>query len=693
MREGTTQPAQGEVSEDTEGSPERADPRGRDIFAPSNVLDTPHKNTPNNDANIEGLTLTDFANLVRFSSAAIGCVSFAEPPHCASPPEAFADLLYAIPSKCLQASVSFAHNLGLTSPDLLIGKPLTHLLPEHRGFKDMLREWRRRGFTREGFEWDVLDLQGNPSVLHVALYGHIEKDQLHRFWIVIRDISALSRAIRNSGTTEKHYRDLLNAGGLIFFRTHLDGTISFCTPSTQETLMLECLPGSPLENILERACHPEDRSVLEQLSFHRRSLSQSPLRVSLRLISRARGLLHVTLHHIPHLVSGEIDSYDILGVEEIAPKALAPQAATTETLAACIAHDVNNQLTVASATIELACKKLGDNHPAMEFLRTALQAVSHTASINSQTLHLASGISATPSRIDVSELFRELIDQCEAIISDGIALTSSIPSPSLHAWADRTHIRQILLNLIINARDALGDSGIITLSATPKGATSVACESPIICISVSDNGPGIDQSVTNTLFTPFVSTKATGTPRGLGLAMVKTLVEKNSGSISVTSARGIGTTFTLCLPTPQRHQDTATELPHGAPPSQVAKSLCVLVADDESEVRRTLMSALTSRGHQPVAVTDLHSLQVELSRADRLVDVMLVDGGMIDSPIEEFLTSARALRANIAVLITSGDRTAARHLPQECRSSGFLAKPFTLKELYEAIESMRPVSE
>ena len=690
MREGTTQPSQGEVSEDTDPKPERAKTRGHTTFEPSNALDATN-NDPAHD-----LTVTDFSNLVRFSSAAIGCLSFSTPVSCEGPPEAFTDLLYTTPSRCIQASVSFAHNHGLTAPELLIGKPLAYLLPENRGFKEMLCEWRRRNLTREGFEWEVLDLQGHPTILHVALYGHLVGDSVVRLWIVTRDISALSRAIRNSGETEKHYRDLLNRGGLFFFRIYLDGTICFCTPSAQAILLIDPTHERPLEEILERACHPEDRSALEQLAFHRHSRALTELQVSLRLLSRNRGLLQVTLHQIPHVISGEIDSYDILGIEQGTPDSLTLHHTQKETLAACLAHDVNNQLTVASASIELAFKALGEHHPAVELLRTALHAVSQSGTINSQILHLSSGIQTNPSKIDLHELFQELIDECAAIIPDGIALSLRPSSTKLSAWADRTHTKQILLNLIINARDALGDLGTINLSATTKGVaapTAELCDAPSICVSVSDNGPGIDAAVARTLFIPFVSTKSRGTPRGLGLAMVKTLVEENGGSISVTSARGIGTTFTFCLPIALGENKTGPSkrpFPSRSTPKQ---RLSVLIADDDPEVRHTLISALTSRGHQAVAIPNLHSLRNELSRTETPVDILLLDDGMADSPLEDLLKMTRNLHPETRVLITSGDPAAAKHVPPNRSTCLFLAKPFSLNDFYAAVESTAAVTE
>ena len=691
MREGTTQPAEAEVSTHSEPLPERTKPRGQAIFAPSNQQDTTTE-----EGVSDGLTVTDFSNLVRFSSAAIACISFPTRPACALSPEIFSETLYTIPSRCLEASTGFANNRGLSTPEVLIGKPLSYLLPIDCGFKEMFRAWRRRNFSRDGFEWDILDGQGDPLTAQVALYSDIKDDHLCKLWIVMRDISALSRAIRNASKTEKHYRNILSQEGLIFFRTYLDGTISFYTPRAQEERLINISHEDPIEEILSRACHPEDRSALDQLSFHRRSHAQKPLQVSLRLLSPRRGLLHLTLHHIPHMVSGEVDSYDIIGIESTVSAPSTEHQLSLDATVACLAHDVNNHLVVASANLELARGSLDVQHPAVGYVEAAALAVVQSAAINSQTFKVNDGIQTSPETVEVTQLFAEVVRQSTAILPKGIDLISTPLSSGLAAWADKTHVRQILLNLILNARDALAESGSITISATPRGpdcADASICKDNSICISVSDNGPGIEEQMVDMLFKPFVSTKSRDKTRGLGLAMVKTLAEKNGGTITVTSVRGMGSTFTLCLPT----ADQKAAARSSAPPPPLApvpeRKLSVLVADDEAQVRSTLMSALTSRGHQAVAVPSLDSLIHELSRPTNGFNVVVIDDGMTEAPISEILEVTRSLHPHIGVLITSGDPTVAHYMPRRKKNCSFLAKPFALNELYNAVESIYDTTE
>jgi DNA-binding NtrC family response regulator len=175
--------------------------------------------------------------------------------------------------------------------------------------------------------------------------------------------------------------------------------------------------------------------------------------------------------------------------------------------------------------------------------------------------------------------------------------------------------------------------------------------------------------------------------------MVKTLVERNGGTISVTSAPGIGSTFTFNLPAAQPEEASSPKKLLPAQASTPHQPLSVLVADDEAEIRSTLTSALASRGHQAVAVPNLHSLIQELSRTSSIFHVVIIDDGMAEASTGEILEITRAIHPHVAILITSGDPTASQHLPRDAHRCRFLAKPFALSDLYNAIESLSAATE
>jgi len=279
----------------------------------------------------------------------------------------------------------------------------------------------------------------------------------------------------------------------------------------------------------------------------------------------------------------------------------------------------------------------------------------------------------------------------------GIRIVPAIHGRNLWVWIDRSHLSQALLNLVLNARDALGSSGIITLSATRKVLSPPFRPSsapPPVCVSVSDNGPGIDERIARTIFEPFVSTKSHSGTRGLGLSMVKTLIERNGGEVAVTTARGIGTTFTLsipsgCRPSTLRGATIPTKDPAHLNPRT---SLTILVADDDAEVREIFLRALRSRGHQPVAVPNAVVALQELSLPESSFEVVIIDDGMPGSSAASLCEAIQRIRPEVPIIVTSGSRSVA-NLPIDQTKRRFLAKPFSLEELFTTVESFETTTE
>jgi two-component system cell cycle sensor histidine kinase/response regulator CckA len=290
----------------------------------------------------------------------------------------------------------------------------------------------------------------------------------------------------------------------------------------------------------------------------------------------------------------------------------------------------------------------------------------------------------------VGTILEEMASELHAIMPVDIALTTAVKQGRIYVQADRTHLRQILTNLILNAREACGSSGKITLSATIRGRDStIGCpiqESEVVCISVSDNGAGINREILPTIFTPFISTKRSRSPRGLGLAMVKTLIERNKGQVSATSAEGIGTTFTLCLPA------SSGESRGGARPKRLAphpiRPLSVLVADDDATIREVFREALLARGHTPIVCENGDALLMILEDSPRVFDAVIIDHDMPGTAGSALLKAIQAKRPTMPIIITSGDPSAVDRLPKDTRQWRFLPKPCAFAELYQTVETV-----
>jgi CheY-like chemotaxis protein len=407
-------------------------------------------------------------------------------------------------------------------------------------------------------------------------------------------------------------------------------------------------------------------------------------------MTHTRGLRSYSVYQLPSLVGEEIQYYDIIAVE---PPVLVSKPASF--LSSGFAHDANNHLLIGSANIQAAERLLGAHHPALQPLKSALSAITQASAIYAQARKLEHGIIPQPTTVDVGLEFQEVIKQCKPLLSDGITLMTLVECGHIFVRVDPTHLRQILTNLILNAREALQDHGTITLAATRKGKDSEQ-RCPIhgyevACLSVSDNGPGIELPLLETLFTPFVSTKSSDTPRGLGLAMVKTLIERNNGEVSATSAQAIGTTFTLCLPAASAEEFNycITERPSAETP----RALSVLIADDEAHIRDIMEAALAARGHTATVFKDGHSLLANLRSSRETIDAIIVDNTMPGCSGPELVEAIQKIRPELATILVSGDPSAADRVTKHNSRVSFLAKPFTFEQLYEVLERLASLNE
>jgi CheY-like chemotaxis protein len=565
----------------------------------------------------------------------------------------------------------------------VVGQNLKTLFPESRGFRHLFQLWHNHHLSREGFESQIVSLDETPTTVHVACYGQIEGNGLHRVWIISREIYRKTQNDRSLMTTDHHLRALLNLPGVLFLRAYPDGVISLSTEETREALGIDTGTAQTIDGVLGPRCHPSDRQCVDNLTFHRHLRSPTPTQVASRLITTSRGLRNYNLRQIPTLVGDEIVFYDIIAVEQ--PIVVSKPAPF---LVSGFAHDANNHLLIASANVQTAERLIGANHPALGPLKGALSAITQTSAIYTQARNLEYGITPKPTTVDIGIIFQEIAAQCAPLLPKNIKLTTSVRAGSIFVRIDPLHLHQIITNLIINAREALGDAGAITLSATLKGRDPAQrCPihtNQIVCVSVSDNGPGIELPVLETIFTPFTSTKSSKTPRGLGLAMVKTLVERNEGEVSATSVPGIGTTFTLFLPAASE-VTSATSSDHRTSPRS-HRPLSLLIADDEGEVREIFSRSLTARGHKPEVCVDGPSLIRKLSDGATIFDGVIVDDGMPGTSSGSLIKAIRNTHPKMPIIVVSGDPRAARTIDSEDKLTTFLAKPFTFEKLYEHVE-------
>ncbi len=351
---------------------------------------------------------------------------------------------------------------------------------------------------------------------------------------------------------------------------------------------------------------------------------------------------------------------------------------TVGTLAGGVAHDVNNQLTVALGQIEPCLEALGEGHPLAGDLALARDALVHCGEVTKALLaYSRAGQPAPPRDVDLNQLCREVSVLMGRTLGGRIALGLDL-APDLSPVAGvRVQLEQVLVNLIINARDAMSQGGTLMIRTASAGAGWVR-------LSVADSGTGMSPAVRARVFEPYFTTKPDGQGTGLGLAMVYGIVRSHGGRVEVESAEGTGSTFVVHLPV---FRGTALPVPTPAsiPPQGLLRGKRILVADDEPILRKILRELLERAGASVTTASD-GAQAAELWSKQGPFDAVVTDLQMPRATGLDLYRIVRAGSAEVPFLLVSGlgIEEAAPVLAPD-RHAATLAKPFQGGELLQAL--------
>lgn len=360
-------------------------------------------------------------------------------------------------------------------------------------------------------------------------------------------------------------------------------------------------------------------------------------------------------------------------------------------LAGGVAHDFNNLLTAILGSASVALLKLPEEGPARRAIETLVSAARRASELTQQLLAYSGRGKLQVRAIDLSEQIRELLLVLHAAVPKQIELHLRLAPDLPSVQADVAQMQQIVMNLVINAAEAIGErSGTIVvatgrqvvdgtyIASLPPGETL----SPGLHVSleVHDDGCGMDEETVAKVFDPFFSTKATG--RGLGLAAVQGIVRSHHGALSITSARGRGTSFKVLFPASPVAVESRPSEP--APPRSAAGT--VLVVDDEALLRRAATQIIEHFGYDVLEAEDGRAaVSIFRERAPQ-IDVVLLDMTMPGLTGEETFQELLRIRPDARVVLSSGfnEMEATRRFGTD-RLAGFLQKPYTAEQLAQML--------
>lgn len=350
-----------------------------------------------------------------------------------------------------------------------------------------------------------------------------------------------------------------------------------------------------------------------------------------------------------------------------------------------IAHDLNNILTPISMALDMLTLDANDSHE-RQVMESLQNSISHGASLLRILLMFARGSEGEKVALDPQQLVIDVIRIARETFPRTVHLAEEFARKLPAVIGNPTQLRQVLLNLLMNARDAIGGEGVLKIGArveylNAKAAGRLGLESGShVVFSVVDNGPGIPPEILDKIWDPFFTTKEEGQGTGLGLSTAIAIVEAHHGIIQVASSPGAGTTFTIYLPAP----DNAL----GAPPAS-GRSLTVLLADADSSIRKTTTRILEKRGHAVIGVATGTEAQEELESGGRRIDLLILD---ITHPSSEPFAMIASLRSRfpaLPIIATASHGTdETRPSDDQPEFNAFLPKPFTGPELLARIEKV-----
>ena len=350
-----------------------------------------------------------------------------------------------------------------------------------------------------------------------------------------------------------------------------------------------------------------------------------------------------------------------------------------------VAHDFNNLLTAVLGNLELLRKRVPANPSTDRLIDGAMQGAQRGAALTQRLLAFARRQALEPKPVDLALLVTGMSDLLHRSIGPTVQIAFDVPSGLPAACADANQVELALLNLAVNARDAMPTGGTVTIALASResdASRDIAAGSYLV-LTVSDTGTGMDAATLRRAIEPFFSTKEVGKGTGLGLSMIHGLAQQLKGTLRLFSEPGKGTRAELWLPAAEHAADVAVADVHVVDKS-ARRGATLLFVDDDFLIRLSTVSLLEDLGHTVIAASS-GAEAIEHLQAGKKIDLMITDYAMPGMTGTQLAESARALMPKLPILLATGyadlPARAAIDLPR-------LSKPYHQRELAQQIRSL-----
>lgn len=354
-----------------------------------------------------------------------------------------------------------------------------------------------------------------------------------------------------------------------------------------------------------------------------------------------------------------------------------------------VAHDFNNLLMIIQSSLEMIEIKSDQPAQVVKLAANATAAVKRGSALTQRMLAFARKQELRMEVIDVKELVRGMSDMLQRSLGPRIRLATNFPKELDKVLIDTNQLELAVMNLAVNARDAMPDGGNLTFSAhslaVDRAHSTGLDPGDYVCLVIADDGVGMDEGTMARATEPFFTTKGVGKGTGLGLSMVHGLMEQSGGRMTIKSSQGVGTCVELWLPTAKAgHVEGSQAHTHSARLSLANNSLCVLVVDDDPLVRATTGVVLESLGHTAIEVSSAAEALSVLEGANE-VDVLLTDHAMPGMTGAQLTNEVNIRWPDLPVVLASGYAEIQENLTDGAIR---LTKPYGRDDLIRAINQI-----
>ncbi len=360
-------------------------------------------------------------------------------------------------------------------------------------------------------------------------------------------------------------------------------------------------------------------------------------------------------------------------------------------VASSVAHDFNNLLTLISGYAEILSSELSDDVDSLAMVKDIQFTASRASILTAQLQTIGRSTSLEPTIFEPVTMLQNNANVIERIVGDTVRLNWSLQHDAGAVLVDAGQFEQMVLNLAINARDAMPDGGELRISVgiaevNAQQASALHVEPGLFVeVQVADSGVGMDAETVSRCFDTFFTTKGPYKGTGMGLAAARRLVEESDGAITVRSEPGVGTDFQILLPL----AEAAAHQPESSSPVPVETgSATVLVAEDDEALRRLMVQVLRRHGYE-VTTAVSGEAALDLARSlDGHLDLLISDVVMGSLSGPDLASALQVELPALKILLTSGtaDKSVTSHLSEG--SSAFLAKPFRPTQFIDAVREL-----